>query len=274
MPSPLITLTTDFGTSDPYVGVMKGVILGINPQATIVDLCHEIQPQAILQGAFLLGHGYRFFPEGSIHVAVVDPGVGTSRRPTLLATSQHYFVAPDNGLLSYIIKEECTRAGTPYQGNKAPLPPGFRAYQLSAERYWLHPVSATFHGRDVFAPVAAHLSCGVSPTELGEKIEDLTVLPLQEHTWRHGVLKGTIMHIDRFGNLVSDIPTELLAAPGLRIQVKGHTIDGLSPSYEKGGDLLSIIGSYHTLEIAVDKGNAALRLGAQIGDSVTITRPG
>ena len=269
---PLITLTSDFGTRDPYVGLMKGVIFGINPQAVVVDLCHDINPHNILQGAFLLGNAHRFFGKGSIHVAVVDPGVGTTRRSIVLATLDSFFIAPDNGLLSYVVKDGLSGSSS-RRGIKCP-PPGFQVYHLTDESYWLHPLSNTFHGRDIMAPVAAHLSLGVSIDKMGEETDSFKVLSLMEHMWDDNSLKGQIVHIDNFGNLISDIPASVLNEQTVEVMVKGQTIHGLSSSYESGGDLLAIIGSYNTLEISVNRDNAARLLKGKIGDIIRVKKKG
>ena len=176
--SPPIVLTTDFGIADPYVGLMKGVILRINPNAALIDLTHLVQPQNVRQGAFLLGNSHRFFPQGSIHVAVVDPGVGTDRRALLLETPTSRFLAPDNGLLSCIVGEYLDKA--PELPGRVTVPPDVSAYHLTNPGYWLQPLSRTFHGRDVFAPVAAHLSLGVLPHELGVPVNDMVWLPIPQ----------------------------------------------------------------------------------------------
>ena len=247
----VITLTTDFGTQDPYVGAMKGIILGINPEATIVDITHSIEPQNILQSAFILSTAHHYFPEGAIHIVVVDPGVGGRRRAVLLKTPLAYFVAPDNGVLSYVM------ADSP-----------FEAISLTEPRFWRHPVSATFHGRDIFAPVAAHLSLGVPHREFGESITSLITLSLPKpQTSPDGALVGHIVHIDRFGNLITDIIGELIGND-VSIEVLGHKIEGLSSCYAEGGELLALIGSSGFLEIAAKDGSAAKLLGAKVGDEV------
>lgn len=188
--NPVITLTTDFGMTDAYVGIMKGVILGINPEASIVDICHTIQPQNVTQAAFVLSTAFPYFPQGTIHLVVVDPGVGTKRRAVILITHQALFVAPDNGVLSYVIKE---------------AEPRFEAITISNPRFWRSPVSFTFHGRDILAPVAAHLSLGVPPREFGDVIHSLSVFPRpQPYQGAEGELVGHIIHIDRFGNLITN----------------------------------------------------------------------
>ena len=268
---PVITLTTDFGSTDPYVGVMKGVVLGINPEASLVDITHQIEPQNILQGAFLLGKGYHFFPPHAIHLVVVDPGVGSSRRPIILETPRGRFIGPDNGVLSYVLTDG---GAQPLMGkaDQVGLPAEWRAYHLTNPGYWLHPLSSTFHGRDLFAPVAGHLSLGVLPQEMGEEVDSLTCLPVDAPTWEDDRLRGRVVHIDRFGNLITDLPSSLLdEAPQLKVDVGGSRIRGLSANYAQGDGLLALIGSYDTLEIALKNGSAAAKLGVHIGDAVLVT---
>ena len=273
MPGHIITLLTDFGLVDPYVGVMKGVILGIAPTATVIDLTHDVPPQDILQGAFLLDTSWRSFPTGTIHVAVVDPGVGGERRALLVQGPEHTFLAPDNGLLSFVLPKEKKEkiAFKPYIG---PVPAGFNAYALTNAKYWRHPVSPTFHGRDIFAPVAAHLSLGVLPEEMGEPVTSLTRLALPEARWLGDLLAGYVLHIDRFGNLVTNVPEALLRQEGqaLTIEIGGRSITGLSLTYATGKGLAALIGSHGNLEIAVRDGSAAQLLGAKVGDTVKVVR--
>lgn len=267
---PTITLTTDFGTVDPYVGTMRGVILNLNPQAQIVDITHAVRPQAIHQAAFLIGGSYHYFPPKSIHVVVVDPGVGTSRRTILLTTPDATFIAPDNGVLTHVIKRS---PRLPHEG----LPKGHRAYSLNNPAYWRHPVSGTFHGRDIFAPVAAHASLGRDPYLMGEAIDNLILLEISHPFWDGDVLDGKIVHIDRFGNLVTDIKSDLLLErenPGhgnsMEILIGETRITGLSNSYAEGRQLMGICGSFDTLEIASRDSNAASALNADIGDKVRV----
>lgn len=273
--SPIITLTTDFGTQDPYVGVMKGVIHSINRHASIVDISHDVQPQSILEGAFIIGSSHRFFPKGTLHVAVVDPGVGTSRSALLLVTPSAYFLGPDNGIFSYIVKEGFHGEPETSSGSQVQVPNGYRAYRLTNPEFWLHPVSSTFHGRDVFAPVAAHLSLGVPEDRLGEEIHLLTYLPVTQPQWKGDTLTGRVVHVDRFGNLITDIPAFLL--PGghtITIGIKEYCIPGISPSYAEGEWLLGIIGSTDTLEVSVRNGSAAHSLGAGVGEEVRVRKSG
>ena len=268
----IITLTTDFGTSDHYVAQMKGVVLGIDPQATIVDISHSIQPQNILQGTGVIGEAHRSFPKGAIHVVVVDPGVGTSRRPILLSTPTAHFLAPDNGVLSHILSEGYSEPPQLSDEGMAALPPGFRGFHLDNPSYWREPVSLTFHGRDVFAPVAAHLSLGVPPASLGMELASLIYLPPPLPSEEDSFLVGMVTSIDHFGNLVTNVPAKLVAMhERIDVEVQGHTIHGLSQSYQHADHLLAIIGSGGYLEIAVRNGSAAETLSAQVGIRVRIS---
>lgn len=251
-----ITLTTDFGLVDPYVGLMKGVILGLNPEVNIVDLCHEVAPQNIVQAAFLLKSSRHFFPSGTIHVVVVDPGVGTRRRAVALKTGDAFFVAPDNGVLSGVLED----------------PEAFEAVALTNPRYWHHPISSTFHGRDIFAPVAAHLSLGVSLYEFGEPVSNLITLPFPQPLEKEEEIIGQVVHIDRFGNLITNIEGSRLPREDFQIEVGGHCISGLSPSYAEGSELLALIGSSGNLEIAVKNGSAAERLNLGAGDKIKVKK--
>jgi S-adenosylmethionine hydrolase len=270
----IITLTTDFGLADGYVAAMKGVILGINPEANLVDICHSIKPQNISQAAFVLSTVYEFFPRRTVHLVVVDPGVGTARRAIILRTPLADFVAPDNGVLSYVIQQHSDKSK---DVNRQPLElgPGLEAVAITKEQFWRSPVSATFHGRDIFAPVAAHLSLGVPPKEFGEAITSLTVLPVtRPQRSPDGTLIGHILHIDNFGNLItsirdSDLPRKVEA---VTVEVGDQVISGLSRTYGTGGGLLALIGSSGYLEISLQGGNARALLGAEVGDGVKIRK--
>ena len=260
----VITLLTDFGGSDPFVGVMKGVILGINPEAVIVDLCHGTTAHEPSEAAFLLGTSYRYFPKGTIHVAVVDPGVGGPRRPILAACDGHLFVGPDNGLLGPIAE----RGG----------PSSVRA--ITAARYFLQPVSATFHGRDIFAPVAGHLSLGAEPDRFGHPIEDYVRLTLPRPSQRGArSIKGEILHIDRFGNLVTNIAREdleLLASGSpittLRVEIAGRTLPIVAYYAQVApGAPGAVIGSAECLEIFVHEGDASRLLRAGRGAELVVS---
>jgi S-adenosyl-L-methionine hydrolase (adenosine-forming) len=260
-----ITLLTDFGTADYFVGAMKGVVLSINPHALIVDITHEVPPHDIEAGAFTLLAVYRDFPPGTIHVAVVDPGVGSLRRPLLVVAGEQFFVGPDNGLFSYIYERETSA----------------RVFHLTREKYFRRPVSATFHGRDIFAPVAAALSNGVEPAELGEEIGDYVRLsPLAPLTSEDGNLSATIIHVDRFGNCVTsitprDLPEESITS-GARLLVNGQEIDSFRRFYaeENASDkeLFAVWGSAGFLEIVAYQASAARLLKARPGQRVEVKR--
>lgn len=282
-----IVLTTDFGSSDAYVGVMKGVILTINPNATIVDLTHEIGPQKVRQGAFVLGVNYSYFPPGAIHVAVVDPGVGTDRKPIVLETPSATFIAPDNGLLSEVVKEylgvESSALGRP---EAIPLPSPLMCWELSNTEYHRPPVSNTFHGRDIFAPAAAHLSLGLNPGDLGPALPELLYRPINWPTQLGDMLVGEVIYVDRFGNLVTNIRGEVLAYLGpfnsvAQVEIGERQIRGLSRTFHDASweassqpdalPVVALVGSNGYLEIAVRDGNAAAYLGASEGEQVRVS---
>ena len=269
-----IVLTTDFGLADPYVGVMKGVILGINPRAAIIDLTHQVRPQNLVQASFILKTSHSFFPPGSIHVVVVDPGVGTSRKAVLLTSPDGVFVAPDNGILSGILEKFLP--APPPEGNTVPVPGSCAAYQLSNPSYQLHPVSSTFHGRDIFAPAAAHLSLGADPSGFGPPVSRLAWLPLPQPARDGAVITGQVIYADHFGNLATNIPGDWLT-PHSRVAVEfqARRIGGLHRTFHDdpdhpGGQPLALVGSNGYLEIAVPNGNAASLLGGGAGDPVLV----
>lgn len=254
----LLTLLSDFGSQDSYVGIMKGVIAGIAPTARVIDLTHAIPPQAIAIGSFQLGMAYRYFPEGTVHIAVVDPGVGGTRRPIALQTASAYFVAPDNGLLSSILEQEAIE----------------KAVVLNQPKYWRSSSpSATFHGRDIFAPVGAHLTQGVAIEDLGEAIDPATLqrLDLSPVQVTKEGYQGCIQAIDHFGNLITNLPRSLVGDRAWKICLRGQCYPGVR-TYADGaiGEVLGLVGSHDYLEIAVHSGNAAAILGAQIGDGVQV----
>ncbi|HAF15921.1 MAG TPA: hypothetical protein DHU55_07835 [Blastocatellia bacterium] len=262
--SPLITLLTDFGTRDHFVAAVKGVILGLNPQARLVDITHEIPPQDIEAAAFTLLAACSSFPAGSIHVAVVDPGVGSSRRAILIDAGEQLFVGPDNGIFSYVCD---TRAGA-------------KIFHLTNTKYFRNPVSATFNGRDVFAPVAAALSNGVKPNVLGTKITDYVRLqPLKPEASKRGRLKGRIIHIDRFGNCITNItPKDLTAetiAAGAKLKVKGKLVESFKNYFAEKTDrqekIFAIWGSAGFLEIVAANQSAAQLLNARRGEPVVVS---
>ena len=271
----IITLTTDFGFTDAYVAAMKGVILGINPEARIVDICHSIRPQAISQAAFVLSTVYEYFPQRTIHVVVVDPGVGTERRAIILRTPSADFIAPDNGVLSYVIQEGTSplQATPEERPQQIELGPGLEAVAITRPQFWRSPVSPTFHGRDIFAPIAAHLSLGTPPMDFGEAITSLTVLPLlQPYQTSDGVLVGHILHIDNFGNLITNIKGDDLAEANqaITIEIGKQSLSGLSRTYAEGKGLLALIGSSGHLEVSLKEGDASAFLGVDVGNEVKI----
>jgi len=257
-PSGIVALLTDFGLKDHYVGVMKGVVLGINPNARIIDVSHDVPSQAILEGYFLLSNTYRYFPAGTVFVAIVDPGVGSDRAIIGVETDRYFFLAPDNGLLGFLEKDGEVR----------------RTVALTNRKYFLDPVSNTFHGRDIFAPVAGHLSSGVDLASLGPEVHRLVRItaPTPKLT-REGVIVGEVVSIDRFGNLVTNIPGDRLsAADAVEVRVGKAVIREVVRSYAeaKKGQLLALVGSTGNLEISVNKGNARKKTGAKVGDVVKI----
>lgn len=259
----IITLTTDFGLADGYVGTMKGVILGIDPAAAIVDISHDIAPQDVQEAAYVLSAAYPYFPQGAIHLVVVDPGVGSERRAIALRTPQAAFVAPDNGVLSYVVAGEKVE----------------EIVHLTNSRYHLSPVSSTFHGRDIFAPAAAYLARGVPLVELGQPLTEIVTFPLPRPQFRpDGTIAGQVIHVDRFGNLITSITSKDLADHSqLRenvVKIKEQSIQGIVNTYAEvtPGELLALIGSEGHLEISVSGGSASQTLKATVGDEVLLKR--
>ncbi len=257
-----ITFTTDFGTNDLYVGVMKGVILNINPRAQIIDITHVIPPQDIYSAAFLIDSAYRYFPSGTIHVIVVDPGVGSQRRAIACQTETAFFICPDNGILTHVLQNESY----------------VHVVTLENATYFLPRVSNTFHGRDIFTPAAAHLSCGVPIDDLGSPVAYPVRLPIPTPQVTDDTIIGHVIWIDYFGNLVTDISYEILESMEGRnsfvIQAGTAEISHLNRSYAESaiGEALAIIGSFNRLEISINQGNAAQALGLKRGDSITIRK--
>jgi S-adenosylmethionine hydrolase len=270
----IITLTTDFGLADGYVAAMKGVVLGISPGVQLVDISHTVPPQDIARAAFILGAAAHYFPTGTVHLVVVDPGVGTDRRAIILRTPESDFVAPDNGVLSDVVQPYLT-GPTGSERGKLKAIPGLESFAITEPRFWRLPVSRTFHGRDIFAPVAAYLSLGVPPSQFGEPVDSLTVLPLSRPSPSpDGTLTGSIRHIDGFGNLITDIRAgDLPGEPGdITVEMGEKVIRGLSTTYGRGKGLIALIGSYDYLEIALKDGSAAEKLQARAGDKVRIRK--
>lgn len=267
----IITLLSDFGIADHYVSAMKGAILSINPKATIVDISHQVPPQDIAQAAYLLDNAWRYFPKGAIHLIVVDPGVGSQRKIVILQHPQAFFVAPDNGVLSYVLAEEKRPArSVSYSVKRVKLSAGLRAMTLSNRRFWRSEVSNTFQGRDIMAPVAAHLSRGVPLEEFGEPITELMAFPVLRPRRSHDALTGHIIHIDSFGNLITDVRSADLPSRNVSIEVAGHHIQGLVRYYAQKDGLVALIGSSDRLEIALRNGSAAAFTGAKVGDEVVV----
>ncbi|MGB9853446.1 MAG: SAM hydrolase/SAM-dependent halogenase family protein [Candidatus Bathyarchaeales archaeon] len=263
MLNPIITLTTDFGLADPYVAEMKAIILKINPDAKIVDISHQIQKFNIRMGAYILAAAAPYFPEGTIHVAVVDPGVGTKRKPMLVEAENGFFIGPNNGVLALAANR---------QGIK-------HVYEIANSKFMLPKISATFHGRDIFAPAAAFLSKGVSPSEFGHEIRKIVMPRFAKIVRKGNILRGEIIHVDSFGNIVTNFTEkelELADVKGtFKIKLKEFELNlKLCKAYAevKPKRPLAIIGSHDFLEISVNKGNAAETFKVKPGDKVTLYR--
>jgi len=262
----IITILSDFGGDDEYVGVMKGVILSICPSVSIVDITHQIDPQDIVQAAYLIPASYRFFPEGTVHLIVVDPGVGGQRDILALAHAGHVFIAPDNGVLTLLMNRE--KSDT--------------IVRIHNADYFLKPVSATFHGRDIFAAIGAHIVNGTGLEDLGTKIDIENIVQLEELNCRlseSGELVGKIISIDRFGNLITNIDSNSLtrlrqneAENRLQIRISTHVISDLADTYASAApnSPLALIGSRNYLEIVVNCGSAERHFKAQKGDAVRV----
>lgn len=260
MTRPLITLTTDFGLSDHFVGVMKGVIAGIAPAARVIDISHGVRPYDIVDGAFTIVQAYRYFPKRTIHVIVVDPGVGSARRPLLAEMAGQYFIAPDNGVLSMVFRRE-----TPA-----------RVRHITAEKHFLHPVSRTFHGRDVFSPIAAHLATGVKPAQFGKRVEDYLrasfdqPAPAGKNRWT-----GVILKADHFGNLATNLHIDhfpRIRTHAFALKAGDRTIARLALTFSEcaPGELFAVVGSSGYIELAASEGSAAQMLGCSAGSPVEL----
>jgi len=261
--NPIITLTTDYGTDDHLVGVLKGVILKINPDAQIIDITHAVTPYDLLDGALQIASAYTYFPPRTIHVVIVDPGVGTERRPILVSGQNQYFVAPDNGVLSAVFDKE----------------QNFTVRHLTSEHYFNLPVSRTFHGRDIFAPVASWLSKNWQPASMGEVIEDFKRFAMPKPKETNGSWKGVVLKVDSFGNLITnfraeDLLPESLEKGEIKLQVGNHNVARMVPMFAGGnpGEPVAYIGSSGYLEVAVNKGNAAKQLAIGRGAPVLLTK--
>ena len=258
---PIITLTTDYGTNDHLVGTLKGVILKINPDANIVDITHNVTPYDLLDGALAIGSAYSYFPPRTIHVVVVDPGVGTDRRPLLVSGETQYFVAPDNGVLSLVYERE----------------ESLLVRHANVEHYYLQPISKTFHGRDIFAPIAAWLSKGSQAASMGDEITDHKKFAMPKPRPAEGALKGVVLRVDSFGNLVTnfrpeDLPASALENGTVQFQIGSQTVTRLVDTFAKGnpGEPFAYIGSNGFVEFGVNRGNACKALGAGRGVPVTL----
>jgi S-adenosyl-L-methionine hydrolase (adenosine-forming) len=247
----IITLTTDFGLSDPFVGIMKGVILGITPNAQLVDISHDIPSYNVAEAVFVVESMYRYFPEGTVHIVVVDPGVGSQRRPLAAAAQGHLFVAPDNGVLSAVLQDE--------------------AYHIQNDRLWLKSVSHTFHGRDIFAPVAAHLAGGTPIDSVGPRIHDFVRKPLPAPRPRGRKISGTVLRVDKFGNLITNLRRSDLSSP-FTIRIGGLPIDRLCANFSEAdpGELVAVEGSTGYIEIVMNRESAAERLKVSSGAEIEV----
>lgn len=257
---PLITLTTDFGTADHFVGSMKGVISSIAPRAAVVDITHEIPAFGILEGAFVIGQAWRAFPAGTIHVVVVDPGVGSARKPLLLHAGGQFFVGPDNGVFSFVFREE-----------------KHKLRHITAEKYFRHPVSGTFHGRDIFSPVGAHLAAGVAPPRFGKLLDRCVMLDgLAPRLTGKDTWQGKILKADRFGNLITNFHADefrTLGKRGFELIVGERRISTLRPNFSEGapGEVFLITGSSGYFEVIANQASAAQKLGCAGGARVKLT---
>lgn len=264
MRHPIITLLTDFGTKDHYVASMKGVILSINPRCTLIDITHEVGPQDIREGAILLASAFSYFPRGTIHIAVVDPGVGGERKPILIETRNYLFVGPDNGIFTLAGKRDRVK----------------RVISLTNQKYFLPDISTTFHGRDIFAPVAGHLSLGINPRSFGKRLDHWVKLDLKGPEVKGERLFGEILLIDRFGNLISNIERErffsFVKGRSFLIRVGNKAIQDLKRGYYEGkkNEPMALFGSGGLLEISVREGSAQKMLKLKKGDPIQIsTKP-
>ena len=264
MANAIITLTTDYGTNDHLVGTLKGVILKINPDVTIVDITHNVTPFDLLDGALAIGAAYSYFPPKTVHMVVVDPGVGTERRPLLVSAGNQYFVAPDNGVLSVIYERE---------------PEGLVVRNANAEHYYLQPVSKTFHGRDIFAPVAAWLTKGWQTSGMGDEIEDYKRFALPRPKEADGAVKGVVLRTDAFGNLVTnfrqeDLPEGAVQDGAIKLQAGTQPVSKFVETFAQGNgtEPFAYIGSSGFLEIGVNKGNAARTLSLNRGAAIVLTK--
>lgn len=264
-PTPIITLLTDFGTTDYFVGAMKGAILFVNQSAIIIDITHEIPPHDIQAGAFTLAAAYKTFPAGAIHVAVVDPGVGSTRRPLLVQAGKHFFVGPDNGLFGFVYEREAATS--------------VRVFHLNRKQYFRSDVSDTFHGRDVFAPIAGALANGIVPAELGDEITDYVRQDsIAPHAPGDESIEASVIHIDRFGNCVTNLTRRELTDDkingGVRLIINNQTVTSIRRFFaeetDTRGKLFAVWGSAGYLEIVAFQDSAARLLDIRRGQRVIV----
>ncbi len=262
MKNSIITLLTDFGTKDHYVASMKGVILNINARCDLIDITHEVTPHDVQEGAFVLANAFSFFPKATIHMAVVDPEVGGPRKSILLKTKNYIFLGPDNGLFTLVAKQEKVQ----------------KVIHLTNPKYFLPNITPTFHGRDIFAPIAAHLSLGVNPKAFGEELDHWQKLEIRKPEVKGQKLLGEIIFIDRFGNLISNIDGEtffrFIQENAFTLRIKRATLHGLKKGYWEGkrDEVIGLIGSGGFLEISINKGNAQKVLRVKKGDKIEIRK--
>ncbi|MQF83015.1 SAM-dependent chlorinase/fluorinase [SAR202 cluster bacterium AD-802-E10_MRT_200m] len=273
MQSNIITLLTDFGSKDNYLAIMKAVILTINPNVVFVDITNEIPPQNLWEATFQLGTAASYFPDNTIHLAIVDPEVGTSRKPLLLQTPHGTFIGPDNGIFTLTLKKDYLYSPEAPASNPACemlVPDECQAYHLTNPKFWRHPISDTFHGRDIFGPVAAHVSTGVPIEELGVEVKRVKSMVLPNLIRTDNKIEGKVIHTDQFGNLITNIPKEALTGHNVTIKIGGHSISNVDNTYAGGKGAQALIGSYGLLEIAINLDNAEQVLGLSINTPVEI----
>ncbi|MCL5773580.1 MAG: SAM-dependent chlorinase/fluorinase [Firmicutes bacterium] len=254
----VVAILTDFGADDPYAGMLKGVISSFNPKITFVDLSHSIPSHNISIGAFVLGRSFKYFTDDTVFIAVVDPTVGSERRAIILKTDRQSAVAPDNGILSYVLKYAKVE----------------KIIKITNPKYFLSDVCPTFHGRDIFAPVAAHLTMGIPPEVMGEEIKDPVKLEIKYPRSGKGNITADVIYVDKFGNLITNLTKELFGANTIKeIKITNRFITGVKEFYSSGyeGELMAVWGGFGTLEIAVKEGNAAKILGVDAGEEIFVT---
>ena len=278
MTSSVITLTTDFGTTSPYISLIKGAIICVNPVARWVDVTHDIGLGNVFSAAYILGTLDRYFPQGTVHLAVVDTGVGSARNPLIIDMGSQFFVGPDNGLVTYLFhnNKEAIRAqisANSENGIRIEVPSNWRAYQLDKPEYWNKPISSTVHGRDIFAPVAAQLSLGLHPSYMGSPVKDFIVVDIPFPNKEGQKVQGEVIHIDSFGNIVFNITEDWIHGDKstLKIQLGTVTVSGINRYYaEKPDEFMVLINSAGYLELAYPNKHAAELLHAHVGQSVQL----